>query len=76
MTIQTFPEIRPKGARMVPTPLGDLSVRIMGHGPRRIVLWPSIMTDSHIFDVLADKLPAVLNQTMNSVARATMSYTT
>ena len=38
MTIQTFPEIRPKGARMVPTPLGDLSVRIMGQGPRRIVL--------------------------------------
>jgi len=56
MTIQTLPEIRPKGARMVPTPLGDLSVRIMGQGPRRIVLWPSILTDSHIFDVLAEKL--------------------
>ena len=56
MTIQTLPRTTPKGARMVPTPLGDLSVRIAGHGPRRIVLWPSILTDSHIFDVLAEKL--------------------
>ena len=42
--------------RMVPTPLGDLSVRIEGHGPRPLVLWPSILTDSHIFDALADRL--------------------
>ena len=42
--------------RMVPTPLGDLSVRTAGHGPRRVVLWPSILTDSHIFDAVADRL--------------------
>lgn len=56
MNSQLLPAVMGPRTRMVPTPLGDLSVRTAGHGPRRVVLWPSILTDSHIFDALADRL--------------------
>ena len=56
MNSQLLPAVMGPRTRMVPTPLGDLSVRTTGHGPRRVVLWPSILTDSHIFDTLADRL--------------------
>jgi len=45
--------------RSFATSLGDLSVRVCGNGPVSIVLWPSIFTDSHIYDrvvaLLADE---------------------
>jgi pimeloyl-ACP methyl ester carboxylesterase len=56
MTIHSFPDKEGVKSKMVPTPLGALSVRIVGHGPGNIVLWPSILTDSHIFDTLAQDL--------------------
>lgn len=56
MNSQLLPAIVGPRTRMVPTALGDLSVRTAGHGPRRVVLWPSILTDSHIFDAVADRL--------------------
>lgn len=56
MNSQLLPAVMDPHIRMVPTPLGDLSVRTAGHGPRRVVLWPSILTDSHIFDAVADRL--------------------
>ncbi len=56
MNTQTLPFAGAGNARMVQTPLGNLFVRIEGHGPRRIVLWPSILCDSHIFDPLVDRL--------------------
>lgn len=56
MSIQNLPYMKAPSTRMVHTPLGELSVRIAGNGPRRIILWPSILADSHIFDLLAEKL--------------------
>jgi 3-oxoadipate enol-lactonase len=56
MTVISIPGSDDQQTQLVPTPLGTLSVRIAGHGPRKIVLWPSILTDSHIFDALTDKL--------------------
>lgn len=41
---------------MIPTQLGELAVRVTGHGSRRIVLWPSILSDSHIFDGLTERM--------------------
>jgi pimeloyl-ACP methyl ester carboxylesterase len=43
---------------MVPTSLGAFAVRVAGYGPRSVVLWPSILCDSHIFDGLARDLAA------------------
>ena len=37
--------------RSFATPLGELSVRVAGSGPRPVILWPSIFTDSHIYDL-------------------------
>jgi pimeloyl-ACP methyl ester carboxylesterase len=56
MTMHSFPAMEGTEIRMVPTPLGALSARVAGHGPGNIVLWPSILTDSHIFDALAHNL--------------------
>ena len=43
---------------MVTTPLGDLAVRVAGFGPAKVVLWPSIFTDGHIYDGLVSRLAA------------------
>jgi pimeloyl-ACP methyl ester carboxylesterase len=44
--------------RLVPTPLGDLAVRVAGYGPANLVLWPSIFTDGHIYDGLVSRMAA------------------
>jgi pimeloyl-ACP methyl ester carboxylesterase len=44
--------------RLVPTPLGDLAVRVAGYGPTNLVLWPSIFTDGHIYDGLVSRMAA------------------
>ena len=42
--------------RSFATPLGELSVRVAGSGPRPVILWPSIFTDSHIYDAVVERL--------------------
>lgn len=49
---------RTQQTRMVGTPLGDLAVRVAGFGPAKVVLWPSIFTDGHIYDGLVSRLAA------------------
>ena len=49
---------RTQETRMVTTPLGDLAVRVAGFGPAKVVLWPSIFTDGHIYDGLVSRLAA------------------
>lgn len=56
MGICSLPSADSLRDKFVKTPLGDLWVRCVGRGPRKIFLWPSILTDSHVFDVLAEKL--------------------
>lgn len=43
---------------MVTTALGDLAVRVAGFGAAKVVLWPSIFTDGHIYDGLVSRLAA------------------
>ncbi|MEM9205484.1 MAG: alpha/beta fold hydrolase [Pseudomonadota bacterium] len=40
----------------VSTSLGSLHVSEIGEGPETIVLWPSIFTDSHIYDAVVSEL--------------------
>lgn len=49
---------RTQETRLVTTPLGDLAVRVTGFGPAKVVLWPSIFTDGHIYDGLVSRLAA------------------
>ncbi len=49
---------RTQEPRLVPTPLGDLAVRVAGLGAAKVVLWPSIFTDGHIFDGLVSRMAA------------------
>ena len=44
--------------RLVTTTLGDIAVRVVGSGPAKVVLWPSIFTDGHIYDGLVPRLAA------------------
>lgn len=39
-----------------PSPLGEIAFRIVGSGPRKVVLWPSIFTDSRVYDGLVASL--------------------
>ena len=49
---------RTQETRMVTTALGDLAVRVAGFGAAKVVLWPSIFTDGHIYDGLVSRLAA------------------
>lgn len=47
---------RTQESRQVPTRLGRLRVRVLGHGPAT-VLWPSMFVDGRTFDALLPLLP-------------------
>ena len=42
--------------RMISTSLGEIAVQVVGDGPQKVVLWPAIFTDHHIYDRLVDGL--------------------
>ncbi len=46
----------PSTTQTVTTALGPIGVRVAGSGGTTVLLWPSIFTDSHIFDQLASDL--------------------
>lgn len=52
-----FDTARPM-AHHIPTALGTLHVRACGTGGETFVLWPSIFTDHHIYDSIAQRLGA------------------
>jgi 3-oxoadipate enol-lactonase len=56
MTVHATSGSKEAAPRLIQTLLGKLAVRIVGHGPRQVVLWPSILCDSHIFDALTSDL--------------------
>lgn len=56
MNALIHPPIAASRSHVVATGLGRLHVVECGSGPRTLVLWPSIFTDHHIYEGIADRL--------------------